>query len=63
MRAELEPRAVVLKFPLYVPSASWIVSPGLAAVRADLSWAAVETEMTDEVEGLDEAEAEATGGT
>lgn len=36
----------VLKLPVYVPSARWIVSPGAAAVSADLSWAAVETSMT-----------------
>lgn len=37
---------MALKFPVYVPSASRIVSPGETVVSADLSWAAVLTSMT-----------------
>lgn len=46
IRAPEEPGRVALKFPVYVPSASRIVSPGETVVSADLSWAAVLTSMT-----------------
>ncbi len=46
MRAEEVPGTSALKLPVYVPSARWIVSPGAAAVSADLSWAAVLTSTT-----------------
>ncbi len=43
MRAEAVAGVVALKFPVYVPSARWIVSPGPAAPSAVFSWAAVVT--------------------